>query len=643
MNTQTIEAIKQAAFTMTASARKQGFSLDPKHGGAIHHYTAPDGTITFARLRLKHPDTGDKWMRPLRRDAAGNWCEMKAPEFDGGAPLYKLHLLCDPARQSERVILVEGEYKADALEARGIPATTSGGAQSAETTDWNPLAGRDVLIWPDNDAPGIEYARQAAGKLRALGCTVPYQQPSISAIQETPDVNSPVVYAGFWQRFAASFLDTCILSLSLIPALIVEKEAGVSHPLAIASYLFALLASAIYFTRMESGESGATYGKRWVGIKVLDTQGNRISMGRAFARWIAHALSYITFYIGFFIQPFTARKQALHDMVANTVVVRTERAGNPSSKTLVAASAGIAAISFAGILATVIFTYHDFMDFMKSREGAEAASAKHEDARVAKHGGDNENYFAKLEREASLALPEGYKYADEIAPLPEGYRYVDEIAPEPEKPKVADTSQSKRPKHGKSFRDCPNCPEMVELPAGRSILAFAMGKYEVTQGQWRAVMGNNPSHFSGCGDDCPVAGVSWNDAQDFIRRLNSKTGKQYRLPSDVEWEYACRAGGKQKYCGGNDVDSVAWYSGNSGGETHAVGQKRPNGYGLYDMSGNVWEWVEDCYVGNCAERVLRGGSWYQDADYLRAAGRYRSVPGDRSNYLGGFRLARTLP
>lgn len=169
-----IEAIQTAALRLTNAPRKQGFSLDPKHGGAIHHYTAPDGSITFARLRLKHPDTGEKWIRPLRRDTSGVWCELKAPEFEGGAPLYNLHQLCDPARQSERVILVEGEYKVDMLAVRGIIATTSGGAQSVEAADWQPLTGRDVLVWPDNDKPGFEYAQHAADKLKALGCEVAF-------------------------------------------------------------------------------------------------------------------------------------------------------------------------------------------------------------------------------------------------------------------------------------------------------------------------------------------------------------------------------------------------------------------------------------------------------------------------------------
>ena len=167
-----IEAIQTAALRLTNAPRKQGYSLDPLHGGAIHYYTAPDGSITFARLRLKHPDTGEKWMRPMRRDDAGIWCELKAPELKGGTPLYNLHQLCDPVRQSERVILVEGEYKVDMLALRGILATTSGGAQSVEAADWQPLAGRNVLVWADNDKPGFEYVQRVADKLKAIGCKI---------------------------------------------------------------------------------------------------------------------------------------------------------------------------------------------------------------------------------------------------------------------------------------------------------------------------------------------------------------------------------------------------------------------------------------------------------------------------------------
>lgn len=183
---------------------------------------------------------------------------------------------------------------------------------------------------------------------------------------------------------------------------------------------------------------------------------------------------------------------------------------------------------------------------------------------------------------------------------------------------------------------------------------FYIGKYEVTQGQWRQIMGSNPSQFSSCGDKCPVESVSWNDAQDFISRLNSRSGKRYRMPTEAEWEYAARSGGKrEKYAGGNDVDAVAWYDSNSGSRTHPVGQKQPNGLGLYDMSGNVWEWCQDWYGGSYynqssrdnpggpssgSGRVGRGGSWSDTARVLRAASRVRRNPGSRSLRLG-FRLA----
>ena len=117
---------------------------------------------------------------------------------------------------------------------------------------------------------------------------------------------------------------------------------------------------------------------------------------------------------------------------------------------------------------------------------------------------------------------------------------------------------------------------------------FAIGRYSVTQGEWKQVMGNNPSKFSSCGDDCPVEQVSWEDAQSFIQRLNSRSGKEYRLPTEAEWEFACRSGGKKEmYCGGDNINAVAWFSGNSGRKTHPVGQKQPNGLGLYDMEPSV--------------------------------------------------------
>ncbi|SBT07650.1 conserved exported hypothetical protein [Candidatus Accumulibacter aalborgensis] len=166
--------------------------------------------------------------------------------------------------------------------------------------------------------------------------------------------------------------------------------------------------------------------------------------------------------------------------------------------------------------------------------------------------------------------------------LPEEPKPIPKAAPKP-MPKAAPKAQEASPvaspkaaggrRSGEVFRDCADCPEMVVIPAGSfdmggsagdespvhrvSVRGFAMGRTEVTQGQWRAVMGNNPSYFSNCGADCPVEQVSWNDAQDYVRKLSANTGKTYRLPSEAEWEYACRAGGRHEYCGGDSIESVA--------------------------------------------------------------------------------------
>lgn len=173
--------------------------------------------------------------------------------------------------------------------------------------------------------------------------------------------------------------------------------------------------------------------------------------------------------------------------------------------------------------------------------------------------------------------------------------------------------------------------------------SFYMGETEVTQALWQAVMGasttlSNPSNFKNC-SQCPVEQVSWDDVQDFIKKLNQLTGKTYRLPKEAEWEYAAKGGQSYTYSGSNNIGEVAWYGENSGDKTHPVKQKKANGYGLYDMSGNVWEWCEDIYSGS--GRVYRGGSWGYDAANCRVAGRDSSSPVYRYGNLG-FRLSRTL-
>jgi formylglycine-generating enzyme len=186
---------------------------------------------------------------------------------------------------------------------------------------------------------------------------------------------------------------------------------------------------------------------------------------------------------------------------------------------------------------------------------------------------------------------------------------------------------------------------------------FSIGTYLVTQAEWQAVMGDNPSSFAECGGNCPVESVSWKDAKKFIRQLNARTGKRYRLPTEAEWEYAARSGGKQEKWAGtidaNRLDEYAWYKDNSDMKTHEVGQKQPNGLGLYDMSGNVWEWCQDRYDEKYYEqakeknpkgpesgeyRVMRGGSWNYDSSITRAAYRGDINPDNRNSDLG-FRLA----
>ena len=183
---------------------------------------------------------------------------------------------------------------------------------------------------------------------------------------------------------------------------------------------------------------------------------------------------------------------------------------------------------------------------------------------------------------------------------------------------------------------------------------FWLGKYEVTQGEWGAVMGTNPSAFSDCGQRCPVETVSWADAQAFIRELNEResgSGYEYRLPTEAEWEYAARAGTSGIRYG--ELDEIAWYSDNRALKTRPVGQKEANAWGLHDMLGNVWEWTGDWYgaypTGPVTDpegpesgsgRVNRGGSWIDFAGGVRSANRHYNSPGNRGSSVG-FRLVRT--
>jgi len=192
--------------------------------------------------------------------------------------------------------------------------------------------------------------------------------------------------------------------------------------------------------------------------------------------------------------------------------------------------------------------------------------------------------------------------------------------------------------------------------------SFYMGKFEVTQGQYNAVMGRNPNRFSG--RDLPVETVSWLEARQFCEKLSAERGGWFRLPTEAEWEYACRAGSETTYCYGNDPDCTelgeyAWYARNSEKKSHSVGQKRPNQFGLYDMHGNVWEWCSDYYTSTYQNlpsidpqspssgqyRVMRGGSWHWYAWGCWSATRVSGKPDDLYNEYGGpvgFRIVLDL-
>ena len=191
-----------------------------------------------------------------------------------------------------------------------------------------------------------------------------------------------------------------------------------------------------------------------------------------------------------------------------------------------------------------------------------------------------------------------------------------------------------------------------------TLKSFRMQTTEVTQAQWKAVMENNPSKI--IGDSLPVHCVSWDECQEFIQKLNQMdSGKDYRLPSEAEWEYACRAGTTTPYYSGMDetgLELVCWYKDNSGDMNHPGCMKEPNSWGLYDMHGNVWEWCEDWYHGNYngapangsawvsptgAYKVIRGGSWYYFAGPCRSANRFYQDPSSSRSDLG-FRLVRAL-
>jgi formylglycine-generating enzyme required for sulfatase activity len=199
---------------------------------------------------------------------------------------------------------------------------------------------------------------------------------------------------------------------------------------------------------------------------------------------------------------------------------------------------------------------------------------------------------------------------------------------------------------------------LPDAPAPRRIdvdKPFYLARYETTQAQWQAVMGTNPSEFKG--PNLPVENVSWSDCRSFLARLNARSpGAGFDLPTEAQWEYACRAGSTTKWCTGNDesrVEQCAWFVGDSGFSTHPVGEKKPNAWGLHDMHGNVWEWCADTVAGECGDgprregegtnRVFRGGSWYYSAAGARSGSRGWGDAANLRRSTVGFRVAMIVP
>lgn len=186
-----------------------------------------------------------------------------------------------------------------------------------------------------------------------------------------------------------------------------------------------------------------------------------------------------------------------------------------------------------------------------------------------------------------------------------------------------------------------------------TLKTFSLGISEVTQAQWKAIMGKNPS-YDQSDENQPVTDVNWNDCMEFIKKLNEVTGRKFRLPTEAEWEYAARGGSFSKsyiYSGSDNPDSVAWQSEFDSEKPHSIMQKKPNELGLYDMSGNVWEWCSDWWAvypkstqinpkgpSTGDSKILRGGSWGSSAEYCRTTLRFRRAPSNRTYYYG-LRLA----
>ena len=280
--------------------------------------------------------------------------------------------------------------------------------------------------------------------------------------------------------------------------------------------------------------------------------------------------------------------------------------------------------------------------------------------------GNYEYSLSSLTNYLTLVGREGKHYEDTITLIVEAKNKQDEHKRRTTESKQQLTTTAKETEDGMMFVKG-GCYDMGDIfdtgasdekPVHRVCVGdFYLGKTEVTQKQWDDIVGRNPAKFE-CGD-CPVERVSWNSVQDFIKKLNEKTGMNYRLPTEAEWEFAARSGGyKEQWAGTNNKEEIGeyiWYGYTAKGRTHAVAGKTPNGIGLYDMMGNVWEWCSDLYDSHYYEtspnkdpqgpsegknRVLRGGGWRSKDKGLRTTDRNSFIPTSKKFTDIGFRLAR---
>ena len=304
--------------------------------------------------------------------------------------------------------------------------------------------------------------------------------------------------------------------------------------------------------------------------------------------------------------------------------------------------------SCAGVLGAQVEGQRSKVEGQRSKGGGWGGDLATGDGRLGEERGDRESRFADHESRGAghekaeggrTARPEGSPHPTTTIVLPGGATMKMVWCP-PGSFLMGSPS-------GEPGRDTDEMPHRVTLTKG-----FWMAKTPVTQRQWKSVMGDNPSRFKG--DDLPVENVSWNDCQEFCRRCR-EAGVDLRLPTEAQWEYACRAGTTGPYAGSANLDVMGWYGGNSRQKTHPVGQKQPNAWGLHDMHGNVLEWCAEWYGdypdGSVTDpkgassgwgRVARGGSWNNSVTYCRSAYRFNYFPSCTSGSLG-FRPAGILP